>query len=60
MTTIFILWITILSGPMDGASYGVIFYSEDACMEAKSNISNELDYDHKLECGPMPVGEDTE
>lgn len=60
MTTIFVLWVTILSGPMEDASYGVIFYSESACMEAKSNVSNELDYDHKLECTPMPVGEDTE
>ncbi len=58
MTTIFILWVTILSGPMTGASYGVIFYTEASCMGAKRNISDALDYDHKLECAPMPIMED--
>lgn len=57
MTTIFILWVTILSGPMTDASYGVIFYTEEACMDAKAEISDVLDYDHKLECEAMEVEE---
>lgn len=60
MTTVFILWVTILSGPMEDASYGVIFHTEEACMAAKSAISSTLDYDHKLECAPMPIEEDLE
>lgn len=57
MTTIFVLWITILSGPMEDASYGVIFHTEEACMAAKSAISSTLDYDHNMECAPMEVEE---
>jgi hypothetical protein len=45
-----ILWITILSGPMDGASYGIVFYSQEACLAAKSAVSDTLDYDHNMEC----------
>lgn len=50
MTNVVILWITILSGPMDGMTYGVPFQRMESCKAAKADISNQLDYDHKLEC----------
>lgn len=60
MTNIFVLWVTILSGPMDGASYGVIHYTEASCLNAKAEISDMLEYDHSLECEAMPIEEDVE
>lgn len=60
MTNIFVLWVTILSGPMDGASYGIIHYTEASCLNAKTAISDTLDYDHNLECEAMPVEVDEE
>lgn len=50
MSSAVILWITILSGPMDGMTFGVPFESMDACKSATSAISQTLDYDHNLEC----------
>lgn len=59
MTYITILWITILSGPMDGSSYGVIYHSEEACRAAMTVVGDTLDYDYKMECSPtaMKMGE---
>lgn len=49
MTTI-ILWITILSGPMDGLSFGIPYETLEACVSAKNEISNTLEYDHNMTC----------
>lgn len=48
--TAIILWITILSGPMDGLTFGVPFETREACLAAKADISANLDYDHKMTC----------
>jgi len=50
MDIVVILWITILSGPMADFTYGIIYYSEEACLEAKPQIGDSLDYDYSMEC----------
>ena len=50
MTYWTILWITILSGPIDGTVYGIPYATEEACRDAKRDVSNTLDYDHNLTC----------
>lgn len=49
MTTA-ILWITILSGPLDGMTFGVPFETLEACRSATVSISDALVYDHNLSC----------
>lgn len=49
-----VMWVTILSGPLDGATYGIIYYSEQACLDAKTPVSDSLDYDHTLVCREVP------
>lgn len=50
MTNAIILWITILSGPMDGMAFGVPYETMEACLSAKSHVSGTLDYDHNMTC----------
>lgn len=50
MTHAVVLWITILSGPMDGMVFGVPYETMEACRAAKNAVSDTLTYDHKLEC----------
>jgi hypothetical protein len=45
-----VLWITILSGPLDGAVTGIIYPSLEACEAALQPISQTLPYDHNLLC----------
>jgi hypothetical protein len=45
-----VLWVTILSGPLDGESYGIPYFSEQACRDAKATVSQTLDYDHNMTC----------
>lgn len=49
-----VMWVTMLSGPLDGTVYGIVYYSEQACLEAKATISETLDYDHNLVCQEFP------
>lgn len=49
-----ILWVTILSGQLDGVVYGIPYASEKACIEARSEVGASLDYDHSLSCETMP------
>ncbi len=49
--TAFVLWITVLSGPLDGVTYGIPYQTEEACRAAKRAVSQTLDYDHQMECG---------
>jgi hypothetical protein len=56
--TAFVLWITALSGPHDGVTYGIPYQTEDACRAAKREVSNTLDYDHQMECEPHSFEED--
>lgn len=45
-----VLWITVLSGPLDGSTSGLIYPSLEACEAATTTISNTLTYDHSLVC----------
>jgi hypothetical protein len=47
---IVVLWVTLLSGPFDGESYGIPYFSQQACLDAKRTVSNTLDYDHNMTC----------
>jgi hypothetical protein len=48
--TAFVLWITVLSGPLDGLTYGIPYQTEEACRAAKRDVSKTLDYDHQMKC----------
>ena len=48
--TAIVLWITALSGPLDGVTYGIPYETEQACLDAKREVSKTLDYDHQMEC----------
>ena len=50
-----ILWITMLGGPLDGASYGIPYITEEACKAAKAAVGDTLDYDYNMECTPLPI-----
>ena len=56
--TAFVLWITVLSGPLDGVTYGIPYTSEEACRAAKRDVSKTLDYDHQMECEPHSFEEE--
>ena len=56
--TAFVLWITALSGPLDGVTYGIPYTSEEACRAAKRAVSDTLDYDHQMECEPHSLKEE--
>ena len=45
-----VLWITVLSGPLDGTGSGLLYPSLEACEEATTVVSDTLAYDHTLEC----------
>ena len=45
-----IMMITILSGPMEQIQMGLIYPSEQACLEAVNQVTNTLAYDYKVEC----------
>ena len=50
-----ILWITMLGGPLDGASYGIPYITEEACKAAMVPVGDSLDYDYNMECTPLPI-----
>ena len=56
--TAFVLWITVLSGPLDGVTYGIPYQTEEACRAAKRAVSQTLDYDHQMECEPHSLKEE--
>jgi hypothetical protein len=56
--TAFVLWITVLSGPLDGVTYGIPYETEQACRAAKRDVSKTLDYDHQMECEPHSFEEE--
>lgn len=45
-----VLWITILSGPMDGMAFGIPYETMEDCLAAKNAISSTMTYDHKFIC----------
>lgn len=60
MTYWTILWITIISGPLDGTTTGLIYPSETACQTAHKIVADTFDgaYDYTIECrqGDLPSG----
>lgn len=55
MTIMFVLWITIHSGPMAGETYGIPYTSEAACEAAMRPVGDTLDYDWAMKCDALPV-----
>lgn len=53
--TMTILWITMLSGPMEGDVYGIPYITEEACKAAMKPVGDTLDYDYNMECETLPV-----
>lgn len=50
MTYFTILFITALSGPMDGATSQVLYPSLEACETSAAKVGATLGYDHGLNC----------
>lgn len=55
-----ILWITMLGGPLAGASYGIPYVTEEACRKAKAAVGDTLDYDYSMECAVLPIEQEME
>lgn len=45
-----ILWVTVLGGPLDGSTSGLVYSSLDQCEKATIVVSATLDYDHSMDC----------
>lgn len=50
-----ILWVTILSGPLDGTVYGIPYPTEQACSAATRTVGDGFGYDHNMECEVTPT-----
>lgn len=50
-----ILWVTILSGQLDGTVYGIPYDTEAACVEASRVVSDTFPYDHSMNCETSPI-----
>jgi hypothetical protein len=55
-----IMWVTVLSGVLQGDVFGIVYMTEEACRGALSVVSNTLDYDHNLSCDTLPIGVELE
>jgi len=53
--TMTILWVTMLSGPLQGDVYGIPFLAEEACKAAMKPVGDTLDYDYNMQCETLPV-----
>lgn len=45
-----IMWITIISGTLDGKGSFIVYPSFQQCEAALNSVSDTLSYDHQLEC----------
>lgn len=45
-----IMFITILSGPLEETQMGLIYPSEQACYEAVNQVTDTLAYDYNVRC----------
>ena len=45
-----VLWITILSGPLDGTSSGLVYKSFEQCQASADSVTHNLDYDYTVMC----------
>lgn len=50
-----VMWITVLSGYLEGANIAIPYPSLAACEAALNPISDTLPYDHNLECRKSEV-----
>jgi hypothetical protein len=53
--TLTILWITALSGPLDGDTYGIPYLSMETCMAAMKPVGDTLDHDYAMACETLPI-----
>lgn len=45
-----ILWVTLLSGPLQDETFGIPYLTMQSCVDAKPIISATLEYDHNMVC----------
>lgn len=45
-----ILWITVLSGPLDGSTSGLVYENLEQCEAAINPITDTLEYDYSVIC----------
>lgn len=45
-----VLWITVLSGPLDGSTSGLIYPDLAKCEAAISTVTATLEYDYNVVC----------
>lgn len=50
-----VLWVTVLSGPLDGSTSGLIYPTLAACEAATTTISGTLPYDHSIACNTTDI-----
>lgn len=50
MTYFTVLWVTILSGPLDGSTSGVVYPSLEACEASISAVTERMTYDYSVVC----------
>ena len=55
MTYWTILWITLLSGPLDGQKAYMVYPSMETCRKALTVISDTISYDHNMICEETPT-----
>ena len=54
-TTMTILWITMLGGPLEGDTFGIPYLTPEACEAAMRPVGDSLDYDWSMQCETLPV-----
>lgn len=45
-----VLWITVLSGPLEGSTSGLIYTNLAKCEAAITTVTSTLDYDYNVVC----------
>ena len=50
MTYFTVLWVTILSGPLEGSTSGVIYPSLEACEASIRPVTERMTYDFNVIC----------
>ena len=53
--TMTILWITALSGPLEGDTYGIPYLTPEACKAAMKPVGDTLDHDYSMQCETLPI-----
>ena len=50
-----VMWITVLSGPLDGSTSGLIYPSVEACEASIENVSETISYDFNVACNQTDI-----